>query len=82
MYMAGPNFISLLNPACFPFPHHNQNHYCRMTCLPAREALVILLFNIVVPSMDQYTDITIILRLMAGPEPDTHLHTGRLWVGG
>ena len=82
MYMAGPNFISLHNLSLFSISPHNKNHYCRMTCLPAREALVILLFNIVVPSMDQYTDITIILRLMAGPEPDTHLHTGRLWVGG
>lgn len=44
-----------------------------MACLGLREALMILLFNLVVPSIDQYTDVTIILRLMAGPDPDTHL---------
>ena len=47
-----------------------------MAHLGLREALMILLFNLVVPSLDQYTDVTIILRLMAGPDPDTHLVTG------
>ena len=47
-----------------------------MAGLGLREALMILLFNLVVPSLDQYTDVTIILRLMAGPDPDTHLVTG------
>ena len=49
----------------------------KMAQISIRGALIILLFNVVVPSMDQYTDITIIMRLMAGPDPDTHLLTSK-----
>ena len=48
-----------------------------MVRLKPRQTLLILLFNMVVPSIDQYTDVNIILRLMAGPDPDTHLFTGK-----
>ena len=51
-----------------------------MPCLAPRQALMILLFGLVVPSMDQYTDINIIFRLMVGPDPDTHLVSGQYCI--
>ena len=41
-----------------------------------RKAMLILLFGLVMPTIDQYADINIVLRLMAGPDPDTHVNSG------
>ena len=48
-----------------------------MTHLSPRQALLIVLFSMLAPTMDQYTDITLVLRLMSGPDNATHLNCGK-----
>ena len=63
-------------PQAVPLVSHTSLISRKEGTMSIREAMMILLFNIVVPTMDQYTDINIILRLMAGPDQSTQLHTG------
>ena len=72
-------------PHAVPLVSHTSLTSRKEGNMSIREAMMILLFNIVVPTMDQYTDINIILRLMAGPDQSTQLHTGnylfqKFWV--
>ena len=41
----------------------------------SRQALVMLLFGVFVPSLDQYSDMSLVIRLMSGPQQGTVLNS-------
>ena len=41
-----------------------------------RDAVLLLLLGVVTPALDQFSDLAFALRLMAGPDPNTHLLSG------
>ena len=43
-----------------------------------RDAVLLLLLGVVTPALDQFSDLAFALRLMAGPDPNTHLLSGRV----
>ena len=45
---------------------------------PRRDAVLLLLLGVVTPALDQFSDLAFALRLMAGPDPNTHLLSGRV----
>ena len=44
--------------------------------IPVKTSLIIFIFGVIVPSMDQLTVISVISRLMNGPDKNTVLKTG------
>ena len=44
---------------------------------PRRDAVLLLLLGVLTPALDQFSDLAFALRLMAGPDPNTHLLSGR-----
>ena len=38
----------------------------------------ITIFNMVVPTLDQATDISLVRRLLAGPEDQFHIYSGEI----
>ena len=40
------------------------------------QALLLATFGILTPSLDQYTDLTLVIRLFRGPENSTELTSG------
>ena len=41
----------------------------------SRQAMVMLLFGVFVPSLDQYSDVSLVIRLMSGPHQGTVLNS-------
>ena len=40
--------------------------------------LVIIVFGVIAPTIDQVSDLALVIRLMAGPEPNITLNSGEL----
>ena len=47
--------------------------------LSIRYCLIIVLFGMLAPTMDQISDLNLVLRLMSGPDEDTHLNSGDIF---
>ena len=47
-----------------------------MTSLQTRDAVLILLLGVVMPAIDQFSDVLFALRLMSGPANETLLLSG------
>ena len=53
----------------------------RMEKMSPEKLLLITVFNVLVPSLDQATDINMVKRLMDGPEDQLHVYSGELFLG-
>ena len=49
-----------------------------MADLPAGHALLIVMFCMVAPTLDQFSDLTLVVRLFSGPDQNTSLNAGVL----
>ena len=47
-----------------------------MPVMNIRRTLLILVVGVLTPSMDQVSDLRLVIRLMSGPEGSTHLQSG------
>lgn len=39
--------------------------------------LIIILFGVIAPTIDQVSDLALVIRLMSGPEPNITLNSGK-----
>ena len=53
-----------------------QIPYSKMPVMNIRRTLLILVVGVLTPSMDQVSDLRLVIRLMSGPEGSTHLQSG------
>ena len=44
----------------------------------SEKMFLIIIFNVVVPSLDQATDINLVRRLLVGPEDQFHIYSGEI----
>ena len=49
----------------------------RMAKVSPLNVFLILVFGILTPTLDQYTDLTLVIRLLSGPSNSTVLKTGK-----
>ena len=49
----------------------------RMAKFSFLHGFLILVFGVLTPTLDQYTDLTLVIRLLSGPNNSTVLKTGR-----
>ena len=52
----------------------------RMEPFDTRKGVFILIFCIFCPSLDQFTDIKMVTRLMEGPEDDSQIKSGEFFI--
>ena len=50
-----------------------------MDNISAEKAFLILIFNMLCPTLDQYTDINMVIRLFRGPEDHVEISGGK-WL--
>ena len=51
-----------------------------MTALKIEKALIIFVFCVFVPCLDQYTDLSMVIRLLNGPEPHYQISSGKSFI--
>ena len=49
-----------------------------MEGINSEKMFLIIIFNVVVPSLDQATDINLVRRLLVGPEDQFHIYSGEI----
>ena len=60
------------------YPSHVFQSELGMSSLSIRYCLAILL-SALLGLLDQFSDLNLVIRLMSGPDQDTHLNTGQMF---